>query len=130
MKPGNVYGFMAGAARVGRMNPEKMTPPETGQVDPPEYIEQCRNCPLADCEPDAVECPLNRIELERRAKSGKLGRKTMRKLEYVQALKRQRQMVRSGGTCEWICRELGISKKTYYRRLARIERLVTSGMME
>lgn len=98
-------------------------PEDCGAMDPPEFVATCLSCPLKKCMNDSALCPLNRVERNKLTKSGRPDKRMIRGNAYMESLEAMCRMILNGGTPSWICRELGITKDTFYRRRAELVKM-------
>ncbi len=117
------YRMKGHVIRPGRLEDTPMQECGTMQNDPPEFVAACLSCPLGKCMNDSVMCPLNGITRNRLTKSGKPDKRMAKRQAYMESLDKMCRMIRNGGTPNWICRELGITRETFYRRRAELVRM-------
>lgn len=115
----DAYTMLKGAARPWTKE-EPESSQRTLQSDPPEFVAACLSCPLERCMGDSVRCPLHQVERIGLTKSGTPDRRTAKYRGYEDMMDKLCSMIRYGGTTSWICKELGITKATFYRRRAEL----------
>lgn len=117
---------LGGCTKPGCLSERRMQAESTMQVDPPEFVETCLNCPQSRCTPASEFCPLNRIKKSSETKSGKpdMRLKENRPKPQPDELDlRIAELWRNGGRKSWIARELSVGINQVRDRIKKLERI-------